>query len=979
MPVPTQADLLDPIEASLHLGITPELLFAYVRNAPKQRAGDDRRLPVVQDGGTIKFRPEDLEAFDAYLKEPWSLSAADRPPIPSYVIDYLKIEAGGHCARCGRGFKLENAHVQDYASSLSHHHHNLIRLCSQCHDEFDDRRILPRDELQTLKSRLIQRTRERLEAYVYGSLQSASRPSLSTLFVGREDQVAALLLAFKTKRRIGIRGIGGIGKTQLLLHALASLEEDAEVLWISVDGFESAAGLEVALRSVGLGGGSLRRGPAQGDPLSDADFIVFDGIEAVPPEELEKVEEVLAAANAPSPKARFVFTSQVELHWLDLDFDLELEPLSEAASLEVLTGASGSNREYLENESAQAEWLLSFSAGHPLSLRIIGGLVNFFKSAETVARRLQESGAQQLVNPTRKQQTKATSLEVCLAAAYQALTPAQKRLLFVISHCPAGCYAAILRSWHDLGVEDLSFTMAEVGRWHLVSTEGRGQSFERLFMLSPVRSYFQQALPKEDNASAEELTFALVHKIATWAYYLDIEHIQAGDVAHGMARFTEEFANFNHVFDLSVAHGKDNVEYLTETAMLASALQVFCFLSGLSRRGIEIMRRGAEAAIGIGDIRLATDTLLHLQSLAHRVGDRDEIKRSADAIDQLAQGSTDPNVIGNAAMARGVLANCLDQPEEAEREFERACNQYEKSQVGDVPEDAPAWVKSNDRMLALALMERASIFEHSSRADQALPIYERALGLMVKTQDAVNYGAVLHQMGNCYCYLRQLDRAYESYLDAAKRFADISAAIHFSNSISEIGFVLLDYQPDAELAAEFPREVLEYGLYDVLDECVAALTSDVFSAQECIRLVRKIFGVAILVSFSPHNGLLGTFVEEMRELVLRPVLAFDEGRHLRENGVPLMHLDVTLALIGSVSGSAQTPGSIAVLDEIAHLAALCYRQYDYAWRIFRLFDWLALYLGRYRERPGITADQLRAAAEQTAEHGLPFALDGIAL
>lgn len=122
--------LLDPLEAAYLLGITPELLFAYVRFAPKTRMEPLRRLKAVQDSGRTMFMRADLLEFDAYLRQPWSNSGDDRPSLPNYVVEYLKVECGGQCARCGKGYKLENAHIEDYSRSLSHHHHNLIRLCS---------------------------------------------------------------------------------------------------------------------------------------------------------------------------------------------------------------------------------------------------------------------------------------------------------------------------------------------------------------------------------------------------------------------------------------------------------------------------------------------------------------------------------------------------------------------------------------------------------------------------------------------------------------------------------------------------------------------------------------------------------------------------------------------------------------------------------------------------------------------------------
>src|SRR5262249_28054701 len=151
--------------------------------------------------------------FDAYLKEPWSPNRQSRPPIPEYIVQHLKTECGGQCPRCGRGFKLENAHINDYARSLSHHHHNLIRLCSLCHGEFDTKRILPRNEIASLKAKLIAQTRERLVPHFAARTKSGfAPPTPATIFVGRDAELEMLIRALGQMRTVCIRGSGGIGK-----------------------------------------------------------------------------------------------------------------------------------------------------------------------------------------------------------------------------------------------------------------------------------------------------------------------------------------------------------------------------------------------------------------------------------------------------------------------------------------------------------------------------------------------------------------------------------------------------------------------------------------------------------------------------------------------------------------------------------------------------------------------------------------------
>lgn len=980
--------LLEPSEAAHFLGITPELLFAYVRYAPKVTLGHSRRLTAVQNDGRTLFRRDDLTAFDAYLREPWSTDAQNRPPIPEYIVQYLRTECGGQCPRCGRGFKLENAHIDDYANSLSHHHHNLIRLCSLCHEEFDTKRILPPGEISALKEKLVAQTRERIVRSMRISPQFGSAPPTpAPIFVGRNSELRLVVEALSNKRTVCIRGPGGIGKTQLALNALAQLSDNPRVVWLDMEAFGTTTDLELSLRSALASTGGIRLVPSLAEVLeAEVDLLVFDGVEAITPARLEELEDFLSQQISRTRSTRFLVTSQAELLSVDIDFSIELRPLGEAASADLISAVAGplpqtSN----EDDTSAIVWLLTFSDGHPLTLKIIGGLLRYFRSAHVVVERIDKFGVKALSNPTRQRQTKATSLEMCLAAAYSALQGDGRHVLFVLSHCPAGCLSAMLERADTYGVSDAQAVVAELGRWHLVYKESVAPKVSRLRSLSPVRTFAQRAFEEEDAESAASLFRKLAEDLAMQAAVLDSLYTEGENVGDGMVRFGQEFANFSHVFDESLRRSKNDSSYLKPIWMLATSLQVFCFLAGLSRRGIEIMSAGATAAVQSGAPNVASKLLLQLIVLARRAGDQAEARRALQQICKLAQGSSDLDLTGNAEMACGFMAKDEGRLDEAERCFIAASAHYEQprpARTDHVYDDNAQDDGANERMLAMSLMEQASIYEHSRRPADALRVYSKSLSLMRRTGDNVNYGSVLHQMGNCYSDLGQNDEAYRAYVEAGTRFGEICASVHLGNSLSELGYLLIDYVPKSPVERDLSPELLESGLADVFEECASVFDPELDSlpGQDCVRMVRKVFGVAALVSFSRHNYLLEDFASNLRERVVRPLASqMNRGeRHKAADGVPLMYLDVTSALIGSLSvpDLLAADGATAGMDEIEHLARLCYQQYDWAWKAFRLFDWLAAYLSRCRGIPGVTALMLQGAAEEMAEKGAPFSLPG---
>jgi tetratricopeptide (TPR) repeat protein len=211
-----QEKLLTDTEASIYLGITKELLYAYVRNAPKKGLNHDRKLVSVEVDGCNRFRIEDLDSFDSYLKEPWSIELNKRPEIPSYILDYLKTEIGGKCPITGKGYPLENAHIEDYSVSKSHHHHNIIRIAKEEHTKFDNK-VLPKSSLLQIKNSLIEALRKKMENSPSETKIVTYLPNIDIEKIkGRHLEIEKIHKSIVENGKVTIvNGFGGIGKTSL--------------------------------------------------------------------------------------------------------------------------------------------------------------------------------------------------------------------------------------------------------------------------------------------------------------------------------------------------------------------------------------------------------------------------------------------------------------------------------------------------------------------------------------------------------------------------------------------------------------------------------------------------------------------------------------------------------------------------------------------------------------------------------------------
>jgi len=240
--------LLSPLAAANHLGITTELLFQFTKRSFGKTTGL-RSLRTVDCDGQTHFSKQELDSFDANLAAPWPNSTESRPHIPKAILDHLRAESQNQCARCGSGVGVDTAHIRSWAVSRSHHHHNLIRICSACHREHDAQHSLPTDQLQAIKGRLIARTRARLTDRMLSTRKHLRPPRASQGFVGRESELSTLVGAMQSGRSVMITGAGGIGKSELLVQSLSRSETERTVLWCDIEQYRSVADVISALRT----------------------------------------------------------------------------------------------------------------------------------------------------------------------------------------------------------------------------------------------------------------------------------------------------------------------------------------------------------------------------------------------------------------------------------------------------------------------------------------------------------------------------------------------------------------------------------------------------------------------------------------------------------------------------------------------------------------------------------------------------------
>lgn len=481
---------------------------------------------------------------------------------------------------------------------------------------------------------------------------------------------------------------------------------------------------------------------------------------------------------------------------------------------------------------------------------------------------------------------------------------------------------------------------------------------------SPIRSFSRVAFERDNALEAGNLFGAIAAFSETLAAVLDSSYTKPGDAGRSTFRFEQEFPNFCYVFDEAVRLSSPNGSYDRLICSLAFSLQVFCFVSGRSRRGLSILNAGVRSASRLGLTGLSSSLLLQIANFSARTSDQAGASAAYRRIVELPPVEDDPELSGNVLYARAMLALADGAHDAAEAHLLNAAELYSRSPLNAIHSDA-AGKPVNERMQALALMQRAMIFEHSGRETEALKEYEQALDLMKAINDRVNLGTVIHQMGNCHAHLLAFPEAYRCYAMAARQFFDLGSAIHLSTSLTELGYVLLDYKPDSRASSDLDAELVQAGLTDLFHELFARFdpAQSKLTFEDCDALIHKLMGAICLCSLEGHGALLVDFSEAIEDSITRPLIERHRADEARSDGAgwAISHLHVIISLAQSVQDEGR-----ASTDEIAHHADLCYILGEHSWRAFRLFDWLAAYLQRRRGWPDITAPQLHDAMDNVA-------------
>jgi tetratricopeptide (TPR) repeat protein len=873
--------LLTDTEAALKLGITKELLYAYIRNAPKKHLSHERKLLSIVEGGQNYFEETELEEFDTYLKEPWSNPTDKRPEIPKYIQEYLKTEIGGKCPITGKGYPLDNAHIEDYAVSLNHHHHNLIRIAKDEHTKADNG-VIPKELLKQYKNRLIEDLKKKLSLENNAYQQSYYPPLPHQVFIGRNQQLRDLVALMETERMIVIQGIGGIGKTELLLNALRSVQYHNPVLYIDIETVSSLDDLLIILHNgvSQLTGRKLSKSLV--DELREITItVIFESLEKLLIPQRDEIEDFLKNLMRKTENVQLIITSQVDLSIFDQQQQIiQLSGIDDAFVIDFLKILLPGNIELSEDESV---WIAEFCNGHPLSIKLISSLIKFHGNTEKTINII--NGQQKIEDPMRRKQGKSTSLDICLSTVYDCFSAEEKSLLFYINCFVGGLKTPWLKGMLDTPlIED---HVATIKQFFFLETRIDRLNYERIAIPNPIRPFL---IHKANNFEAfEKIELDALGSIMMEAMMVDVYYVEggtSGSPAFGIARLEDELPNILEAFHIAqdkaaIAAGSNKEKeekYLRVLTGIASGLGKFCFTRAYFEYGLMFAKAGIKANLSLNEIDIAATQYMYLAQIYERQFDHKGLEMTVKEMNEIAKRTGNEAMKINAAWANGRLCLERSQWEDALRFYRLALDltidqskEEDNTDLGS--ETLNAYMKLIDPgNISLLKSEIGKVYEFSGNLEEAIKYYKESIAIHETINDETNLLSDYHHLGYCLIHTGKMDEGIKYLLKTVDGFNRNGQYEYLANSLSELGRIIVDKPvvlTDESIDEEKISNALEslfYQLEDILQRLI--LEMDINQAFEAIPnpVMGKLLYLTMFISLTQYRDLLCDYIYEFAEV-----------------------------------------------------------------------------------------------------------------
>ncbi len=755
----------------------------------------------------------------------------------------------------------------------------------------------------------------------YKLIHRMQPPRSSKFFVGRESDLSELINSLDRNSTIQVCGLGGIGKSELLLQALKQSRSVRNVIWCNIEKYLSIDELLLALLSVFSDleeNCDLERLPTYFDKYNSC--IVFDGIEQSNLNQLEDLEDTIKQWHSETNKAQFIMTTQVELYGVACEKTIKLTGLQAHDSRYLFEQAYGPK---LIATDKGIDELMKFCDGHALAIIFASALTKYYGCATKVITALSSHQPQSLCLPERFNHNRHTSLELCIKTAYNALPFESKKLLWALSESPAGVYTNYLDDeW--LEIVDAGAAYGSLKRWNFVDDIEVTEGIYRTKILTPIRK-FVSATAKSENSEAFEKIIALLARECTVLVAVLEHHYSSPDkIPILISRYETELPNILNIIEL--AHSREDNKELNEIAgKLASAVMQYYFVIGAPKVGTRLLKYSAELALKIGDVKNANDLLQQLISLLHRGSDSECNLDALELLERVEVAARELDLSPELSMTKALweshepLVTLYANNSVVEKHAKEGIEGFKYRLENSMDEMAYGDESIRCNLSALFGLLGTSLL-NQRKPSLALDAYYSSLEYQTESSSGVNIGQTYHQIGKCESKLGNHESAVKNFSMSLNIFIHVGMTDYISHSSGELGHSLI------ELDSPNLENVLPEGLiFEVLLDLkkYTLKTFDIrfpLDFQGCNYNIRKLIGTFFLFSFIDQAYKIEPFVEELKKEIHDQLFSHESSILLSSaQAIPLDVLHTTLELGCFISRIESAIGTDAEHEVISSL------------------------------------------------------------
>ncbi|OXD04865.1 NB-ARC domain-containing protein [Vibrio parahaemolyticus] len=769
-------------------------------------------------------------------------------------------------------------------------------------------------------------------------------PRNKNAYFGRNSELKKLVDALENESLIQICGVGGIGKSELLLQALKDCESSKNTIWCNVEKYHSVDDLILAF--VNIFRQKYENITAENLPSyfdKENLRIVFDGVEQG---NLDDLEDLILDWYSLTSNCQIIVTSQVELYQLQSPVLINLKGLTIEQSKLLFKNLYG--KEILSNDQAFDDLML-FCDGHALTINLASSLTKYYGSTSAAMDAINTYKTKVITIPERTNHNRHTSLEICLQTAYEFLSTGAKKILWALSELPAGILSKIFEdNWLD--IENSKDSYASLRRWQLIEEIEYHNGCIRTRMLTPIRNFISAKAQGCKSNDYDKVLERLAIQIQLWVAVIETTYNKPENHNYVMSRYEEELPNLVNIINLALNH--NNQELTKVAGTLASCIMPYYFVLGAPEIGVKILRDVTRLTIKSGNVQKSNELFAQYVSLMKRIDRKELFEDARHLLNEIEKMPGVGSISGELSLSKAMLS-CNDDVKQGD---DTLAEKYSKYAIIEFEDKIKNLNKNDDffdyehenlrQNLSYSYGTLGTSLLNQGKYKEALEAYYRCFDYQDESIKSTNEGQTAHQIGSCHLALGNGEAAIEFFTYSTGFFLNHGMTDYISHSFGELGYSFL-LMTDKKIENIFPEDAIDFILSDLMQHtkknfdrnCVSIKNTQAYN-------IKKLFGTFYLLSFIDFEYKLNSFTIELCESLQS---SFKESESLasssKDKKIALYILNKVLELGHRISCVSNVSDSKNLHSEVGKLLVLvCEISTILNHKEFKLTEWMATYL-----------------------------------